>query len=454
MISGVIFSYSDVFDRQPTKAELVALVEQIPLRHATFVISRINLALRYAMQEQGRANFGKVQEILIAGHLDDEILGLLKARFPTVKCDERPVFLPNNLLNVLRIVVTHCDPAPPPNIEEDESVRYAIGRACLMMNSLLFTEDEGRALKFGTEDARRTELMTQTIAGFELTNSPKSDHLMPRLQVMYRILLRDPGVKSRIALECEGFDFEREFNELVGIPLERWLFVIFAIYAYFLQGANPLDPHPEYMLINPGIFCGESGITRAELDIVLATISIPMAELKSAIANETSTDPRHDFVAFRSRPLLRVEEGKLLPADLAFILEKCHTGVQWTIHDKLPIKRRQTVFNAWGVLFEEYVHWLLDGMNTALPMRYIRAPKWKNTKDESFDGILLQGNVLMPAEYKGGFLSRGARYSGNSRTLLTELDNKFATGCDQLAYKIGALFTEDDTVRKELEELR
>lgn len=172
MISGVIFSYSDVFDRQPTKAELVALVEQIPLRHATFVISRINLALRYAMQEQGRANFGKVQEILIAGHLDDEILGLLKARFPTVKCDERPVFLPNNLLNVLRIVVTHCDPAPPPNIEEDESVRYAIGRACLMMNSLLFTEDEGRALKFGTEDARRTELMTQTIAGFELTNSP------------------------------------------------------------------------------------------------------------------------------------------------------------------------------------------------------------------------------------------------------------------------------------------
>jgi len=451
VISGVIFSYSDVFDRQPTKEELIAFIEKIPLRHAAFVISRINLALRYAMQEKGQ--FGKVQELLIAAHIDDEILGLFKARFPTVKCDERPVFLPQSLLSVLRIVVTHCDPVPPPNAENDESVRYAIGRACLMMNSLLFTSDEGKALKSGTEDDRRTELMTQTIAGFELINSPKADHLMPRLQVMYRMLLRNPSVTSRIALECEGFDFEREFIELVGLPLDRWLFVIFAIYAYFLNGANPLDPHPEYMLISPGTFCGESGITQAELETVLATISIPTAELKSAIENETSTDPRYDFVAFRSRPLLSVEEGKLLPADLAFIVEKCHTGVQWTIHDKLPIKRRQTLFNAWGVLFEEYVHWLLEGMRTELPIKYIRTPKWKNTKVESFDGILLQDQVLMPAEYKGGFLSRGARYSGNSRNLLTELDAKFAPGCDQLAEKIGALFAEDDTVRKELEEL-
>ena len=105
---------------------------------------------------------------------------------------------------------------------------------------------------------------------------------MPRLQVMYRILLRDPSVKSRIALECEGFDFERAFSELAGMPLERWLFVIFAIYVYFLQGANPFESQPEYMLINPALFCGESEITRAELDIVLATISIPIAELKSA----------------------------------------------------------------------------------------------------------------------------------------------------------------------------
>jgi hypothetical protein len=62
-------------------------------------------------------------------------------------------------------------------------------------------------------------------------------------------------------------------------------------------------------------------------------------------------------------------------------------------------------------------------------------------------------DVLMPAEYKGGFLSRSARYSGKSNTLLTELNDKFATGCLQLADKIGALFADNDDARKELEDL-
>jgi hypothetical protein len=453
MIPRLYLCYSELFDRQPTKAELIDLIKGVPLRHATFVLSYLNLVLRYAMQEKDQEHFGKVQEMILAGHMDDEILGLLKRRFPEAKCAERPVVLPHCVLSVLRIVVAHCDPEPLPKTEEEETVRYTIGRACLMMNDLLVSPDEAKALRAGSEDDRRIELMVQTMAGFELANSPKAEHLMPRLEVMYRILLKDPDVKSRIALQCEGFDFEREFSRVVGIPLERWLFVVFAIYAYFLNGANALDPNPNYMLINPVNFRGESGITKEELDIVLGTISIPMEDLKTIVAAEKSTDPRYDFVSFRSRPLFRVEEGKLLPADLAFVLEKCHTGVQWTMHDMLPIKKRQTLFNAWGVLFEEYVHWLFEGMQTDLPIKYIRSPKWKNRVEESFDGILLSGNVLMPAEYKGGFLPRNARYSGDSKIFLKELNKKFAPGCNQLADKIGALFAEDGLERKELEDV-
>jgi hypothetical protein len=144
----------------------------VPLRHAALVISGLNLAVRFAMEERGRANFGRVQEALIAGHIDDEILDRLKARFPTERCQDRPIFLPQSLLGVLRIVIANCDPTTPPRIEEDELIRYTIGRACLMMNSLLFTEDEGKAILSGTEEARRIELMTQMIAGFELTNAP------------------------------------------------------------------------------------------------------------------------------------------------------------------------------------------------------------------------------------------------------------------------------------------
>jgi hypothetical protein len=239
MVKGICFTYSELFDRQPTMEELTEVIKRLPLRHAAFVLSRINLLLRCSMQEKDQANFGKVQESLVVGPLNDETLGLLKQRFPTARCDERPVFLPQRVLTVLRLAVSHCDPEPVPKTEEDEFVRYTIGHACLMMNNLLFTPAEEEALRTGPDDDRRIELMVQMMAGFELTNPQKAHHLRPRLQLMYRMLLKDPRVQSRIALQCEGFDFESEFHALVGVSLDHWVFIVFAMYAYFLEGAKP-----------------------------------------------------------------------------------------------------------------------------------------------------------------------------------------------------------------------
>jgi hypothetical protein len=406
--------------------------------------------------EHGRPNIGKIQELLVAAHIDDETLNILKARFPHVRCEDRPIFLPQNLLALLRVVIANCDPdrVPDPDPEEDIQVRYAISRACLMMNNLFFTAEEGNALtNTSTDEEKRIELMAQTIGMFELVNPSRPDHLMPRLQIMYRLLLKDTKVQARIAQECYGFDFLDTFGRLVGMPLERWLFLIFAIYGYFIQGANPADPHPEYLQINPDIFRGESGISQNELEIALKTLSTTVPELRADLANETSTDPRHDFIAFRSKPLFSIEGLRLWPADLSFILDKSHMGVHWTIHDLLSFKDRRVLFQAWGILFEEYVHWLLRGMETDLLLKYVPRPKWIDTGDESFDGILLQGGVFAPMECKGGFLAREARYSGSSRLLLEEIEKKLVPGCEQLADKIGALFASDLMLRRELFDL-
>jgi hypothetical protein len=58
----------------------------------------------------------------------------------------------------------------------------------------------------------------------------------------------------------------------------------------------------------------------------------------------------------------------------------------------------------------------------------------------------------MPAEYKGGFVARDARYSGNSKSFLDELTTKFP-GFNQLADKIGQLFAESESERRELQDL-
>jgi hypothetical protein len=265
---------------------------------------------------------------MLATHLDDECLDLLKQRFPHERCEDRPVFLPECLLNVMRAVIAHGDPEPFPIIVEDERIRRLVGRACLIVNSLLVSSKQAEALKTGTKDDQRIELMTQWLSSFELANPPRADHLIPRLEIMYRILLRTPEVKARIAMRASGFDFETEFEANVGITLERWLFVVFTFYAYFLNVGSALDPDANYMMINPAIFRGESGITQEELERVLAIVSASSHSIKGKMASVQSTDSRYDFIEFRSTPLIRLEDSKLVPTDLAFVLEKCHTGVQ------------------------------------------------------------------------------------------------------------------------------
>ena len=444
--------FEDIFDHKPNMEDLISLLANIPVRHAVYVLTSVNQSLRVVMQDRSQ-DFGKLQEKLLAGHLDDECLSLLKARFPHARCDDRPIILPESLLNVLRVVISHGDFAPFPETDDDERIRYLIGRACLMVNSLLVDSQQARALKEGTKDDQRIELMTQWLSSFELANSPRADHLIPRLEIMYRILLRDSAARARILQRTSGFDLEAEFSSRLGVTLEHWLFIVFTLYAYFLNVGSALTPDASYMMINPQILKGDSAISQEDLERVLAILSATPQTLKEKMALNSGTDARYDFVEFRSTPLIALEENKLVPIDVTFMLDKCHTGVHWALHDTLPPKLRQALFNCWGALFEEYVHWLLSGMKTNGSVIYFQSPKWKKSGNESFDGILLKGGAMVAAEYKGGFLARNARYSGDSSVLIADLDKKFAVGCRQLADKIAAAFAEEESNRRELADM-
>jgi hypothetical protein len=448
MKSGLYLTYSELFDEMPTTEGLTELIKSLPRRHAIYVLSRINLVLRRAMEHKGNADMATEQQRLLAGHLDDEIIARAKQRIPNAKCDDRPVFLPFGVLNILSLVLVHSDPDRTPDESEDEQVRYAVGRACLMMNDLLINQDELHALRKGSADEQRIELMVQTMSSFELNNPAKDHHLVPRLQVMYRTLLQDPMIKQKIASRCQGFDFGAEFLDLFGITLDRWFFVIYALYAYFVNGLVTDDPN--FMVLNSLTFRGESGIGEVELATVLRLISATPAELRTMITVDLGTDSRYDFTSLRAKPLIRIDQNRYLPVDLALLIEKCHTGVQWALHDSLNSKKRDLLFTAWGVLFEEYGHWLLGGMQTKTLIKYSPNPMWKHIDEESFDGLLRRGNTFMPAEYKGGFISRIARSSGKSADFLKDLEKKFVPGCKQLADKIGAIFLADANTRKAL----
>jgi hypothetical protein len=129
------------------------------------------------------------------------------------------------------------------------------------------------ALKRGTKDNQRIELMTQWLSSFEIANAPRADHLIPRLEIMYRVLLRDPAIKEKILKKTLGLDLEAEFSIRLGVSLDHWLFIVFTLYGYFLSVGSALAPDASYMMINPQILKGDSAISQNDLATVLAILS-------------------------------------------------------------------------------------------------------------------------------------------------------------------------------------
>ncbi len=97
--------------------------------------------------------------------------------------------------------------------------------------------------------------------------------------------------------------------------------------------------------------------------------------------------------------------------------------------------------------------WLFREMLDPKPALFYSFPKWKNPGQEAFDGVLMKDTLLVPMEYKGGFLSQEGKYSGELDTLVGELEKKVVTGCKQLACKIGLLFDAKPADRRELDEI-
>jgi hypothetical protein len=441
------FEFREVFGRAPTSDELASLLEPLGMVESVALLCQMNADFRLA--KPGRDSMAKLQREMAGGLLDDETIDVLKRRFGHEHAADRPIFHPVQMLNVLTLVLRHSRGSEDPFVSDD--AKYRLGKACLMMSDLLLSAEERAALASG--DITRA-LVAQSRAPFETQNPPAISHVVYRAQVVVGDVLRSPCVLHRIAAECEGFDLERAFQEIVGMPLKHWLYLLVALYTYFHQYVDPdtSSRRPEHLFIDRLTFKGESAIDQRELDRVFDLISSTPDALVKMFDAHSGTDGRWDFVPLRSKPLIELRPGRFFCSDLGFLIEKMYTGAYWAINDGLPAVDRPKLFKAWGILFEEYINLFLGNREFRQPIKFWPRPKWRNGK-ESFDGALMQDSRFMPLEYKGGAIKMGARYATDFAAFEAELDKKIGEGCRQLARKIQVIFGKSSTGRQELEDI-
>jgi hypothetical protein len=448
---GAYITYSEVYDRKPTTPDVIGLLEGLSRLHTFLLMSRVNTGLRHALQSPGREELNWIQGFLVRNFVDNPTFDRLRQRFPNAQMRDRPIFHFLQVLNMLRLAAKHCVDDENQRPDETEALRFRLGTACLMVNDLLLTEQEELAITSGKAEEREMQLMVQMLALWEVMNPANAHHLLLRSHVLFRNLLKDREISVAIRAKCRGFDIEAQFLRAAGIELSKWLSLVFASYAYYMaRSKEELVEQPQFFVINRQAFIGQSAVTQGEMDEFLATVSSPFADLVDEVNRVRPVDARFDFIPFRSRPLFVVADGNFACVDTAFLLEKMYGGVHWLIHDGLQKSERYDLFKAWGLLFEQYVHWLFA--SGPLPTAYFPFPKWEDGQ-ESFDGAFLRDSLFVPMEYKGGFLSQEAKYSVNVRLLADDLEKKIVPGCEQLASKIGMLFDSDPSARRTLPEI-
>jgi hypothetical protein len=463
MLSGTYIAYSELCDEKLPLATLKKRLRQFKLSNVIFTLSRINVLLgRQRMLGEGREAMQKLQGRLVDNFIDDELLeDRLKPRFGPVKRDERPLFLRQQVLNLIRLCALVCREGASMITDGRSPGGYELGRCCLIMNDHLLSKGEERAISEGTSLKRRKHLAIQLAPLLELYNPPKIDQAVVRAEIIFSEILNSPEMKAIINRELQGVDIAQAFLDATGLTIDKYKELILAIILWLYgHKLEELVENNSLSVFHRSQFINNTLISQKEFDHYLSLDSIKLSGLKARFsAKRAKLLPHFDYVLFRTWPLLELEDDNFICVDSCFAVEKLSAGIYWTIIDSLKGKAKKKAFDAFGYLFEFYVNRIFRQISP-LDGFYIADTSY-TTGEKAFDGVICHGNHLIVMEYKASFMKIEDKYSGKIRKFEKELDKKFGVdeeegtekGVAQLANHIGRMFHERPSERSHIEEL-
>jgi hypothetical protein len=308
--------------------------------------------------------------------------------------------------------------------------------------------------------------MTQWLPPFELAHPPDEGLAVARSDEYVNLFDRDLN-RFRFT---NGQSLEERFKNLTGIGLRRYLWLLLGAYALCLDlrdlTHDDLNSNMARLNFDKALVFSKMNVTPDEAHAFFERIVSDITGLKEGVEGDAQTSrmPQYDFTTFRSYPLVHNSVKKLnyTCLDFSFLIEKMGAGVYHTVFGSLPAEDpdRSRFQIYWGEIFERYIN---DRLREAFPdlsqgfytSSFFDKPWSKKKEEEAFDGVLDYGDALVVMEYKGGYLSLDAKYSGVAEKLLADIAKKVgeSKSIKQLARGIERLFNNDGSARDTFSEL-
>jgi len=248
-------------------------------------------------------------------------------------------------------------------------------------------------------------LATLVVAG-ETSRLPAWRHKMVRTALILKYVLEKDS-----ALLAE-FDLFGQFERAVGLPLNTYISMIFALATKHLGDQPTPDQLPASYSIGRNWF-RDTIVPPEQATAFFRDVSATIDELAVMIGST----PTHlsDFRAFIAKPLLQIGDS-YYAVDFDFLASKADNGIFWKVVSSLPTKREQDKFIAfWGKVFEHYANWLFERFATSAEInRVLIDPRYADDEtNQACDAIIVSGTVACFLEYKGSVFKADSKYTGD-----------------------------------------
>lgn len=433
--------FSELYGVEPTEDDVNKKIAQFANLPTVQLLAMINTFLSfYRHDEEEKASY--VQGFLIQNFASEEV----RKRLPK-DTKGRLFFHRQQLLFLIKkLLLKDTDGKQDPNHEV--AARYELGMTCLMINDLLNNKEQAKkleALKDENEEAILSELFVQLIGSSELSNPGDVMHSIVRSEEFFNIFQRrNEELKFK-----NGQTVTQRFCEVTGLDLQQYLWMAFCLCVVYEVASDK----PEDLIANPGKF-------NIDLNIIFAQTDLPKDSIRAFFkttttnANELTETlrgangqllPELEFTAFRTYPLFYLNEERTVATtlDFQFLTDKLSAGVFHTTLNSIKVEDNKdwhTFTGFWGKVFEEYVN---DRLREGFPLkseRFYASPHLTKGNQEAFDGAIDYGNALVVMEYKGTYLTREAKYSGQLETLMEGINKNVGKAVTQLADGIEKVF--------------
>jgi hypothetical protein len=390
----------------------------------------------------------ELQTYLVNSFIDQELFENLKRKFGRERLEVRTPFHSLQVLALMKRVI--LDGARDGGVRPDEDIQGAhrLGRCLMMINDFLFTEGNAQSISANrkSKGRRRIALQLQVGSGVEVNNPPLIDRSIVRTDIIFSEIL------DKILPKLDIRDL---FAQRTGLKLEEYVDLIFGVLTHY----TILDFRK--LIVETGLACvsvksyfAEAGTETVERFWRMELTNLD--ELEEVLRRPSRLKAQHDFIAFRQKPFVEVAEGNAVPVHVGFVQEKLESGLFWSIFNSLSSnEERASLFRDWGRLFEQYVSQTIHQALKEAPEKYLEFPKFADSNEEAFDGIIIAGAYCIAMEYKAGFLKADAKYAEDEDEFIGDLEKKFGTGkgagIEQLSRKVGAVFAGKASQRRLLD---